>query len=78
MAGIENSGIEIGYELLGEPGMPTAALTQSGRFAKDAATLPELTWRLVAGRRRVVQSGRSNCGASDSCFDSENEESTGR
>jgi pimeloyl-ACP methyl ester carboxylesterase len=73
MPRIEISGIEIDYELLGEAGRPAVALTPGGRFPKDTPGLPELAAALVAGGKRVLLWDRPNCGASDLCFDGENE-----
>lgn len=73
MARIEISGIGIEYELLGEPGAPAVALTPGGRFPKDIPGLPELAQKLVAGGKRVLLWDRPNCGASDICFDADNE-----
>ena len=73
MAHLNVSGIGIEYELLGEPGAPAVALTPGGRFAKDTKGLPELADRLVAGGKRVLLWDRPNCGASDICFEGDNE-----
>lgn len=73
MARIHISGIGIEYELLGEPGAPAVALTPGGRFPKDIPGLPELAEQLVRGGRRVLLWDRPNCGASDVCFDADNE-----
>jgi pimeloyl-ACP methyl ester carboxylesterase len=67
------SGIEIAYELLGPAGAPAVALTPGGRFPMDSPGLPELGQALGAGGKRVLLWDRPNCGASDLCFDAENE-----
>jgi 2-hydroxy-6-oxonona-2,4-dienedioate hydrolase len=73
VARIEISGIGIAYQLLGKPGAPAVALTPGGRFGKDSAGLMELGEALVAGGKQVLLWDRPNCGASDICFDGENE-----
>lgn len=73
MARITISGLEIDYELVGEPGAPAIALTPGGRFAKDSPGVPELAQALAAGGRRVLLWDRPNCGGSDICFDAEGE-----
>jgi pimeloyl-ACP methyl ester carboxylesterase len=73
MARIDISGIGIDYELLGKPGAPAVALTPGGRFPRDTPGLPELAEKLAAGGRRVLLWDRPNCGASDLCFDADNE-----
>lgn len=69
MARLSVSGIEIDYELLGEPGAHAVALTPGGRFAKTTPGLRELGEALVAGGKRVLLWDRPNCGASDISFD---------
>lgn len=73
MARIEISGLGIEYELLGEPGAHAVALTPGGRFPKDTQGIRELAERLVAGGKRVLLWDRPNSGASDMCFEGENE-----
>ena len=73
MARIDISGIGIEYELLGKPGAHAVALAPGGRFSKDAPGMRELADKLVAGGKRVLLWDRPNCGASDICFDGENE-----
>jgi pimeloyl-ACP methyl ester carboxylesterase len=73
MARIDISGIGIDYELLGEPGAPAVALTPGGRFSKDTPGLPEFAKALAEGGKRVLLWDRPNCGASDICFDADNE-----
>lgn len=73
MARIDVSGIGIEYELLGKPGAPAVALSPGGRLAKDAQGLPQFAEKLVAGGKRVLLWDRPNCGASDICFDGDNE-----
>ncbi len=67
------SGLEIAYELLGPAGAPAIAITPGGRFAMDSPGVRELGEALAAGGRRVLLWDRPNCGASDLCFDAENE-----
>jgi len=69
------NGIEIEFELLGPQSAPAVALTPGGRFAMDTPGLRELGERLVAGGRRVLLWDRPNCGASDICFDDDDESS---
>ncbi len=66
-------GIEIEYDVLGSAGDPAVALTVGGRFSKDIPGSPELGRLLADGGRRVLLWDRPNCGASDVCFDGENE-----
>jgi pimeloyl-ACP methyl ester carboxylesterase len=73
MARITISGLEIDYELLGKPGAPAVALTPGGRFPKEIPGLPELGKALADGGHRVLLWDRPNCGASDLCFDGNNE-----
>jgi pimeloyl-ACP methyl ester carboxylesterase len=73
MARITISNIGIDYELLGEAGAPAVAITPGGRFSKESQGLRELGAALAAGGRRVLLWDRPNCGASDICFDADNE-----
>jgi pimeloyl-ACP methyl ester carboxylesterase len=73
MARITLSGIDIEYELLGNPGAPAIALTPGGRFPKESPGVPELGAALAAGGRRVLLWDRPNCGGSDISFDSPTE-----
>ena len=73
MSRINISGIDIEYELLGKPGAPAVALTPGGRFPKDTPGLPELAEKLASGGKRVLLWDRPNCGASDMCFEGDNE-----
>ncbi len=73
MARIDISGIGIDYELLGDAGAPPIALTPGGRFSRESTGVPELARALAAGGHRVLLWDRPNCGASDLCFEAENE-----
>jgi pimeloyl-ACP methyl ester carboxylesterase len=73
VARITLQGIEIEYELLGKAGDPAVVVTVGGRFSKDIPGSPELGRLLAEGGRRVLLWDRPNCGASDLCFDAENE-----
>jgi pimeloyl-ACP methyl ester carboxylesterase len=73
MSRIEISGIGIEYELLGKPGGHAVVLNPGGRFPKEIAGLRELGEALVAGGKRVLLWDRPNCGASDICFEGDNE-----
>lgn len=67
------SGLDIAYELLGNPGDPPVALTPGGRFGMDAPGLHELATALVRGGKRVLLWDRPNCGASTISFEGRNE-----
>jgi pimeloyl-ACP methyl ester carboxylesterase len=73
MSRIPINGIEIAYDLLGEPGAPAIALTPGGRFPRTTPGLHALGERLAAAGRRVLIWDRPNCGASDLSFDCDNE-----
>lgn len=73
MSRIEISGLEIEFELLGEPGAPAVAVTPGGRFAKDSPGVSEMGAVFAAGGKRVLLWDRPNCGASDISFDGEGE-----
>jgi pimeloyl-ACP methyl ester carboxylesterase len=73
MARMPINGIEIDYELLGEPGAPAIALTPGGRFPRSTPGLRELGEAMAAGGKRVLLWDRPNCGASDIVFDAPNE-----
>lgn len=69
MAEIEISGLNIAYDLLGEPGAPCVAVTPGGRFSMDSPGVRAFGEALAAGGRRVLLWDRPNCGASDLCFE---------
>lgn len=73
MPRIDIEGIGIEYELTGNPGASAIALTPGGRFAMDSEGLPELARALADAGHRVLLWDRPNCGASDICFDTDNE-----
>jgi pimeloyl-ACP methyl ester carboxylesterase len=73
MPRVDISGIGIEYELLGKPGAHAVALNPGGRFSKDAPGIRELGEALAAGGKRVLLWDRPNCGASDLCFEGDNE-----
>lgn len=73
MPRVEISGIGIEYELIGERGAHAVALTPGGRFSMNHEGIRELGEALVAGGKRVLLWDRPNAGASDICFDGENE-----
>ena len=75
MSRIAINGIEIEYELLGPSSAQPVALTPGGRFAMGTPGLRELAERLVAGGMQVLLWDRPNCGASDICFNGEDESS---
>jgi pimeloyl-ACP methyl ester carboxylesterase len=67
------SGIEIEYELIGDPDAPVVVVTPGGRFSKSSPGLHELAAQLVAGGKQVLLWDRPNCGASDISFVGEDE-----
>ncbi|WP_165189004.1 alpha/beta fold hydrolase [Caulobacter soli] len=73
MARISILGVDVEYELLGEPNAPAVAITPGGRFSKDTPGIRELGQALAAGGRRVLLWDRPNCGASDISFDADGE-----
>ena len=73
MPRIEISGIGIEYELLGKSGAHAVALNPGGRMSKDTPGIRELAEALVAGGKCALIWDRPNCGASDICFEGENE-----
>jgi pimeloyl-ACP methyl ester carboxylesterase len=66
-------GLEIAYELYGEPGAPAVAITPGGRYVKEIPGLPEMAQALAAGGKRVLLWDRPNSGGSDVCFEGVNE-----
>lgn len=68
MAAATIDGLQIEYELLGDPGTPAIAITPGGRFSKDSAGVRELGQALAQGGRRVLLWDRPNCGLSDVSF----------
>lgn len=75
MARIEIDGVGIEYELLGKEGSHAVALTPGGRFSMSSPGLRELAEALAAGGKRVLLWDRPNCGASDLCFEGQDESS---
>lgn len=73
MARITIANIEIDYQLLGDAGAPSIALTPGGRFSKDSNNVPGLAKALADGGRRVLLWDRPNCGASDISFEGHSE-----
>lgn len=67
------AGLDISYELLGNPGAPAVALTPGGRFGLDVPGLRELALVLVENGRRVLLWDRPNCGASSVSFEGSSE-----
>jgi pimeloyl-ACP methyl ester carboxylesterase len=66
------SGLNIGYELIGDGQRPWA-LTAGGRFNKETPGLRQLAEALAAHDGRVLIWDRPNCGESDVCFDGDTE-----
>lgn len=73
MARISILGVDVEYDLLGEPGAPAVAITPGGRFSKDTPGIGELGQALAAGGRRLLLWDRPNCGASDISFEADSE-----
>lgn len=73
MPRIDINGIDVNYDLLGEPGAPAIVVTPGGRFSMESPGVRELGQALAAGGKRVLLWDRPNCGASDICFDAESE-----
>lgn len=73
MARIEIEGLGIEYELLGPQGAQAVVLTPGGRFAKEAAGVPQLGAALAEQGFRVLLWDRPNCGKSDLHFEGASE-----
>ena len=73
MPRIEISRVGIEYELLGNRGAHAVALNPGGRYSKDTPGIRELGEALVAGGKCALLWDRPNCGASDICFEGDNE-----
>src|SRR5687767_10381378 len=73
MARIEVNGIGVEYELIGPAGAHAVALTPGGRFGGDIPGVRELGEVLVANGKRALIWDRPNRGASDVCFEGNNE-----
>lgn len=68
MARATVDGVELGYELIGESGIPWV-ITPGGRYTKDDPGIRELAESIAAGGHRVLIWDRPNCGESDVVFD---------
>jgi pimeloyl-ACP methyl ester carboxylesterase len=68
MATTSVGGISISYEVLGDAGGRSWAITPGGRFSKDDPGIREMAQALADRGGRVVIWDRPNCGASDVCF----------
>jgi pimeloyl-ACP methyl ester carboxylesterase len=73
MARIEISGIGIEYELMGKAGAQAIAVSPGGRFSMKSSGVAEFGEALTARGLRVLLWDRPNCGASDVCFEGDNE-----
>lgn len=60
--------VGIEYELLGDAGAQTFALTPGGRFTMDSPGIREMARDLVAAGKQVLIYDRPNCGHSDVCL----------
>src|SRR5581483_387758 len=65
------NGLQIAYDIVGE-GRPWV-LTPGGRFSKDTPGLRELAEALAAAGNQVLLWDRPNTGASEVCFEGDNE-----
>lgn len=65
-------GYAVAYEIVGNGGQPWV-ITPGGRFSKDAGGVRELAERLAESGRQVLIWDRPNTGASEVCFEGENE-----
>jgi pimeloyl-ACP methyl ester carboxylesterase len=68
MATANVNGLTLGYELIGDTGMPWV-ITPGGRFTKEEPGVRELAEALAQRGNRVLIWDRPNCGESDVCFD---------
>ncbi|AOR78018.1 alpha/beta fold hydrolase [Novosphingobium resinovorum] len=70
---IDVNGLTLDYELIGDEDAPPLVLTPGGRYARDAAGVPELGAKLAQGGYRVLLWDRPGCGASDIAFTASSE-----
>jgi pimeloyl-ACP methyl ester carboxylesterase len=68
MARIDVDGLELDYELIGDPAAPPLVLTPGGRYPRDTAGVPELGKIFADNGYRVLLWDRPGCGASDIAF----------
>ena len=68
MARIDVDGLELDYELIGDPAAPPLVLTPGGRYPRDTAGVPELGQIFADNGYRVLLWDRPGCGASDIAF----------
>jgi pimeloyl-ACP methyl ester carboxylesterase len=61
-------GLSISYELVGDAGGRSWAITPGGRFSKDDPGIREMALALAERGDRALIWDRPNCGASDVCF----------
>jgi pimeloyl-ACP methyl ester carboxylesterase len=66
------NGLAIDYEVLGSGGRPWI-ITPGGRFSKDYGGVREFGQSIADAGHTAVVWDRPNCGASDVCFEGENE-----
>src|SRR5438105_6783347 len=66
------NGLNISYEVIGDGDRPWT-ITPGGRYSKDSPGIRQLAEALAANGNRILIWDRPNCGASDVCFDGENE-----
>src|SRR6059058_2822403 len=66
------NGLNVSYEVIGDGARPWS-ITPGGRFSKDSPGIRQLAEALAANDNRVLIWDRPNCGASEVCFEGENE-----
>jgi pimeloyl-ACP methyl ester carboxylesterase len=73
MAMVEVDGTAIAYEIIGDRDGQPWVITPGGRFTKESPGVRDLAEALAAHGKRVLVWDRPNTGASDVCFDGDNE-----
>jgi pimeloyl-ACP methyl ester carboxylesterase len=68
MATAKVDGLTLGYEIIGDSGIPWI-ITPGGRFPKEDPGIRPLAEEIAAAGYRVVIWDRPNCGESDVCFE---------
>lgn len=67
------NGIEVGYDLIGDPAGRPIVITPGGRFARDYQGLPQIGAALAEKGMRVLLWDRPGCGESDICYEGRSE-----